>query len=202
MTLLGRLAALFPLAHGLMIIYASFRLIQDPSIVTSLLLLGVIYLIPPFLFRVYTLKYPVKAGRWALNEPKRCDWWIAHQLQMVYAAFPALEAFLRLIPGAYSAWLRLWGSKVGKRVYWTVRVEILDRHMLRIGDDVVFGHRVYCTSHIIHRKPNGDLVLILRPTRIGKGTLIGAGARIGPGVRIPEKSVIPYNAEYRFSYAE
>lgn len=202
MTLLGRLAALFPLAHGLIIIYAAILFIQEPSIVTGLLMPVAIYLIPPFLFRVYALKYPVKAGRWTLNEPKRCDWWVAHQLQMVYAAFPALEAFLRLIPGAYSAWLRLWGSKVGKRVYWTVRVEILDRHMLRIGDDVVFGHRVYCTSHIIHRKPNGNFVLILRPTRIGKSTLIGAGARIGPGVRIPEKSVIPYNAEYRFSYAE
>lgn len=202
MTLPGQLATLFPLAHGLIIICAWVRFIQQPDLSSFMLLLGSIYLIPPLLFRLYTLYRPMKAGRWILNQPAHCDWWIAHQLQMVFAALPALEALLRLIPGAYSAWLRLWGSKVGKRVYWTVRVEILDRHMLRIGDDVVFGHRVYCTSHIIHRKPNGDLVLILRPVFIGQGTLIGAGTRIGPGVKIPEKSIIPYNAEYRFSYAE
>lgn len=202
MTLIGRLAALFPLAHVLTIIWAYLHFIREPDVPSLLLLFGCVYLIPPLLFRLYILKHPIKAGRWVLNHPAHCDWWIAHQLQMLYAALPALEALLRLVPGAYSTWLRLWGSKVGKRVYWTVRVEVLDRHMLRIGDDVVFGHRVYCTSHIIHRKPNGDLVLIVRATRIGKGTLIGAGARIGPGVRIPEKSVIPYNAEYRFSYAE
>ena len=202
MTLLGRLAALFPLAHMLIIICASVRFIQHPDLFSLALLLGCIYLIPPLLFRLYILYRPIKAGRWVLNQPTRCDWWIAHQLQMVFAALPALEALLRLVPGSYSVWLRFWGSQVGKRVYWTVHVEILDRHMLRIGDDVVFGHRVYCTSHIIHRKPNGELVLILRPTRIGNGALIGAGARLGPGVKIPEQSVIPYNAEYRFSYAE
>jgi hypothetical protein len=202
MTLLGRLVPFFPFAHVLTIIWAFMRFIQQSDLPSWMILLACVYLIPPLLFRMYTLKHPIKPGRWVLNHPARCDWWIAHQLQMVYAALPALEALLRLVPGAYSAWLRLWGSKVGKRVYWTVRVEILDRHMLSIGDDVVFGHRVYCTSHIIHRKSNGDLVLLIRHTRIGKGTLIGAGARIGPGVKIPEKSVIPYNAEYRFSYAE
>jgi acetyltransferase-like isoleucine patch superfamily enzyme len=59
---------------------------------------------------------------------------------------------------------------------------------------------VTCSSHIIARKPNGNLVLIVHPIRIGSGSLIGAGARIGVGVRIPERSEVPYNAEYRFRY--
>jgi acetyltransferase-like isoleucine patch superfamily enzyme len=151
---------------------------------------------------LYCLRYPSKSGRWLLNAPIRCDWWIAHQLQLVYAALPFLEALLRLVPGLYSVWLRLWGSSIGKRVYWTPLVEILDRHMLSVGDDVVFGHQVCCTSHIIRKKTNGDLVLMVRPTRIEAGVLIGARARIGPGVKIPAKSVVPYNAEYRFAYAE
>lgn len=121
---------------------------------------------------------------------------------MIYAAIPAFEAFLRLVPGLYSAWLRLWGSKVGKRVYWTPLVEIIDRHMLRIGDDVIFGHRVVCSSHVVSRKENGEFVLLLRYIRIGSGSFIGALSRLGPGVKIPAKSAVPYDTEYRFSYAE
>ena len=123
-------------------------------------------------------------------------------MQMIYAAVPAFEAFLRFLPGVYSAWLRLWGSKVGKNVYWTPMVEIIDRHMLRIGDDVIFGHKVICTSHVVSRKDNGEFVLLLRPVRIGSGTFIGALSRLGPGVKIPAKSAVPYDTEYRFSYAE
>ena len=61
-----------------------------------------------------------------------------HQLQVLYSAFPAL----RLVPGLYSAWLRLWGSRVGRAVYWTPQVKITDRGLLKVGDGVVFGHRV------------------------------------------------------------
>ncbi|MCA2928628.1 MAG: acyl transferase [Microcystis sp. M020S1] len=202
MTLFGRIVSLFPLTHSALIVLAAISFLHHPSIGTFVRLVFVLYLLPPLLLRLYFLKYPSKPGKWILNRPTRCDWWIAHQLQLLYGAIPSLEAFLRFIPSAYSAWLRLWGSKVGKDVYWTPRVEIIDRHMMRIGDNVVFGHRVICTSHIIAKKPNGDLVLILRPIRIGSGALIGAGVRIGVGVHIPEKSVIPYNAEYRFRYVE
>jgi hypothetical protein len=201
MTLLGRLACFFPVFHLLLILVALQNCVRHPDLVNVTVLTLCTYLVPPVLFRLYTLRHPVTQGRWVLNHPARCDWWIAHQLQMLYAALPFLEAFLRLIPGIYSAWLRLWGSHVGKRVYWTVLVEILDRHMLHIEDDVMFGHRVCCTAHIITKKTNGDLILVLRRPCIGKETLIGARARIGPGVRIPEKSTVPYGAEYRFSYA-
>ncbi len=202
MTILGRLAAYFPLLHLAGIAWSAIRLIQRPDIITVIMFLSIVYLIPPLLFRLYCLRYPVSFGRWILNAPQRCDWWIAHQFQMTYAAVPIFESVMRLVPGFYSAWLRLWGSRIGKRIYWTPLVEIVDRHMLRVGDDVVFGHRVICTSHIITRKASGDVILILRPPNIGAGTLIGARARIGPGVRIPERAVVPYNAEYKFFYVE
>ncbi len=202
MTMLGRLACFFPIAHLSLILIAALMFVSHPGLATFLSILFSIYLLPPLLFRAYSLKYPSKSGRWVINNAQRCDWWIAHQLQMIYAAVPAFEAFLRLVPGLYSAWLRLWGSKVGKRVYWTPLVEIIDRHMLRIGDDVIFGHRVVCTSHVVSRKENGEFVLLLRCIRIGSGTFIGALSRLGPGVKIPAKSAIPYDTEYRFSYAE
>ncbi len=202
MTLLGRLATLFPITHLSAIVGALLWFIWHPGIVSALTLIFNIYLLPPLLFRIYSLKHPAKAGRWVISNAERCDWWIAHQMQMIYAAVPAFEAFLRFLPGVYSAWLRLWGSKVGKNVYWTPMVEIIDRHMLRIGDDVIFGHKVICTSHVVSRKDNGEFVLLLRPVRIGSGTFIGALSRLGPGVKIPAKSAVPYDTEYRFSYAE
>lgn len=202
MSLIGQLATLFPLVHASLIACAMFALVRAPSAVTAAFALFAVYLFPPLVFRLYCLKYPARSGRWLLHLPQRCDWWVAHQAQMIFAAIPMFEALLRLIPGAYSAWLRLWGSKVGKRVYWTPLVEIIDRHMLRVGDDVVFGHRVVCSSHVIVRKPKGEMVLILRPARIGSGTFVGAFARIGPGVKIPEATNVPYNAEHRFTYAE
>ncbi|MBI2809493.1 MAG: acyl transferase [Candidatus Melainabacteria bacterium] len=202
MTLLGRLATLFPITHLSAILVALLWFVWHPAVVSALTLIFNIYLLPPLLFRAYCLRHPAKAGRWVISNAERCDWWIAHQMQMIYAAVPAFEAFLRFMPGVYSAWLRLWGSKVGKNVYWTPMVEIIDRHMLRIGDDVIFGHKVICTSHVVSRKDNGEFVLLLRPVRIGSGTFIGALSRLGPGVKIPAKSAVPYDTEYRFSYAE
>jgi len=81
-------------------------------------------------------------------------------------------------------------------------VEIIDRHLLRVGDDVVFGHGVTTVSHAIVKRENGDMVLITRHTRIGSRAFLGAHARIGPGVKIPEACIVPYDAEYRFSYTE
>lgn len=202
MTLSGRIASIFPLVHMVLICIAGIYFLYHPTFAAFVCLVFVLYVLPPLIFRIYSLKYPAKPGKWILNHPTRNDWWIAHQLQALYGAIPALEALLRLLPGIYSFWLRLWGSKVGKKVYWTPRVEILDRHMIRIGDNVIFGHRATCTSHIIVKRKNGDLLLILRPIRIGSGSLIGAGARIGIGVRIPENAIVPYNTEYRFSYGE
>lgn len=199
MTLSGRIASLFPLLHVLLLFGALVEMLVDPGLFPLLVLLFVAYLLPPLLLRLYSLKYPPRPGRCILNRPVRCDWWIAHQLQLGYAVLPLLESLLRLIPGAYSAWLRLWGSRVGRNVYWTPRVEIIDRHMMNLGDNIVFGHRVVCCSHIINRKKNGDLVLILQPIDIGDDSLIGAGAHIGPGVQIPEKTKVPHHAEYYFS---
>ncbi len=199
MTLLGRTVRFFPLLHLLLLLYSVAALMLEPGLLTLVNLLFVAYLLPPLLFRLYSIRYPPEAGRWILNQPQRNDWWIAHQLQLPYAVLPVLESLLRLVPEAYSLWLRLWGSRVGRNIYWTPRVEILDRHMMVLGDNIVFGHRVVCCAHVIDLKENGDLVLIQKPVTIGSDCLIGAGAHLGPGVEIPEKTRVPYHAEYYFN---
>lgn len=200
MNILGPLSNLFPLLHWLLILSAGLRFFQQPHPESFVLLLAVIYLLPPALFRLYSLKYPPREDRWTLDPKVRNDWWIYFQLQMVYANAPVFESILRAVPFAYSAWLRLWGSKVGKRVYWTPNVQILDRHMLRIGDDVVFGHQAMCSAHLVTRRKDGRLVLILRRIEIGSNCLIGGETRIGPGVCIPPGTLLPYRSEVRFRY--
>lgn len=107
---------------------------------------------------------------------------------------------MRVIPGAYSAWLRLWGSKVGKGIYWTPQVELLDRHNLTLGDRIIFGHKATLTCHVIVKKRSGMVVLIERGIVIGDDCFIGADARLSPGVRLPAATHIPYRTEIRFHY--
>ena len=85
-------------------------------------------------------------------------------VQLLYGAVPLLETVLRLIPGAYSAWLRLWGSRIGKGGYRTPQVQVLDRSLLEVGDGAVFGHEVKVACRVI------------KPSRIG---ILLAGGEAG-----------------------
>ncbi len=139
-----------------------------------------LYAVPVAAYRVHEWLWPLAEGPSRIDAPGYSPWWGGHQCQVMYSAFPALEAALRLVPGLYSAWLRLWGGRVGRGVYWTPLVEITDRALIEVGDGVVFGHRVACYAHLV--KPRSDgLVLYVRRIRIGDGVLLGAGSRLGPG---------------------
>jgi hypothetical protein len=189
MTLRARLFALFPMAWMAAAAAAAGALAVAPGIVPAFLLLAVLYLLPVACFRVHETLWPVREGRSRLDGGGYAPWWGAHQLQLVYLAFPALEGALRLVPGAYSGWLRLWGSRVGRRVHWTPRVDIVDRNLLEVGDDVIFGDRAACYGHLVKRRGDG-LVLYVRRVRIGDGVLLGAGCRLGPGVRVDDGAVV------------
>jgi acetyltransferase-like isoleucine patch superfamily enzyme len=68
-------------------------------------------------------------------------------------------------------------------------VDIVDRSLLVIGDDVVFGDRVACYCHLVKRRGDG-LLLYVRRVQVGDGVLLGAGCRLGPGVKIDDRAVI------------
>lgn len=153
-------------------------------------LLFAIYGLPLATFRVVNAFAPLREGRSYLDGPRYSPWWGSHQVQRVFIAVPQLESLLQLIPGAFSLWLRLWGSRVGRRVHWTPRVEIADRSLMDVGDDVVFAHKVECYAHAI--KPRrGRLVLYVRRIRVGSRAFISAGARLGPGARVREDVFVP-----------
>ena len=185
MTLRARLFALFPSLWMAAVAACVVMLILAPGFASGAALLVTLYLVPVACFRLHDALWPLREGRSRLDTPGYSPWWGGHQFQVMYSAFPALEAALRLVPGLYSAWLRLWGSRVGRRVYWTPRVDVSDRGLLDVGDDVVFGHFVGCYAHIIMRRADG-LVLYVRHIRIGRGVMLGAGSRLGPGARIDD----------------
>ena len=191
MTLRARVFSLFPAAWIIGLLFALAWWVASPLTWTrGLLLAALTYLLPVACFRLHQLVWPLPEGKSSLNVPGYVPWWGAHQCQVMYTALPALEAVLRLIPGVYSAWLRLWGSRIGRGVHWTPRVEITDRSLLDVGDDVIFGHRAACYAHVVQRRGN-ELVLYVRRIVIGPGVLIGAGSRLGPGASIDAGVILP-----------
>ncbi len=191
MTLRARLLALFPAAWLFLVLLAFASWMSAPASVSrALLWLATVYLLPVACFRLHERVWPLVEGRSRLDEPSYAPWWGAHQFQIMYTAFPALEAALRLVPGMYSAWLRLWGSRIGHGVHWTPLVEISDRSLLEVGDGVIFGHRAACYAHVVQRR-SGRLDLYLRRIRIGRGVQLGAGSRLGPGAAIMDGVTLP-----------
>ena len=198
MTLLSRLLSFFPsLTIGLA--SASFVwLCLSNSWTTGLLrfgcLLSVLYLFPLLIYWLHNRFYPVTEGVSYLRGEQYSPWWGAHQIQSIYIAFPILETVLRLIPGAFSAWLRLWGAQIGNQVYWGSMGEIADRGLVRIGDNALIGHRVGFYAHII--KPKRDnLFLYVKAIEIGENAFVGSGSYIGAGVVVTPGAYLESGSE-------
>nr|WP_315871114.1 acyl transferase [Trichocoleus desertorum] len=190
MTWLSTILACFP-ALVMFLAGGSFLSVCiSPSIWTVLLLLFSLYGLPLLIYRIHARFYPVLEGISYLQGKVYSPWWGSHQIQAFYIAFPALETVLRLIPGLFSFWLRLWGSKVGTGVYWTPHLEIADRGLLEIGDRVIFGHQVGLYPHIIKPRKQ-DLMLYVKKIKIGDGVFLGAWNHIGPGVVVQSGTYIP-----------
>ncbi|WP_427158468.1 acyl transferase [Aliinostoc sp. HNIBRCY26] len=189
MTLLSKILLFFPTLVFIITGTAIFYFVHSPSIFSLLAVLFSIYGFPVVVYRCHQWIYPVQEGISYLQGKEYSPWWGSHQIQSIYIAIPALEAMLRLIPGVFSIWLRLWGAKVGRDVYWTPGLEIADRGLIEIGDRVVIGHRVGIYSHVIKpRKQN--LMLYVKKVKIGSNVFVGAGSHLAPGVVINDHTFI------------
>ncbi len=190
MTLLSRVLSLFPAIALLFNITALGWFCTEPSVLSAIAIPLVIYGFPVIIYRLHRWRYPIESGISYLQTVTYSPWWGSHQMQAIFIAVPALEAILRLIPGLFSVWLRLWGAKIGASVYWTPGLEIADRELLEVGDRVVFGHQVGLYAHIIKPKKN-DLMLYVKPIVIGSDVFIGAGSRISAGTVISDGTYVP-----------
>lgn len=198
MTLLSRLLALFPsLIIGLAVLLFVGLCLSHSVLLSSLCLAGLLFVfygLPLLAYRVHNRFYPVTEGISYLQGEPYSPWWGSHQLQAIYIALPVLETLLRLVPGAFSAWLRLWGAEIGKQVYWGSIGEIADRGLLKVGDRALIGHRVGLYAHIIKPKRQ-NLLLYVKPIAIGEGAFIGSGSCIGAGVVVKPNGYLEAGSE-------
>lgn len=187
MTIGGRIVSLFPLFYLLCIGSWIAKMFQSPQLFDVPVLLGLIYLLPLLCYRIHGLFFKMTDGFWDITEKKYNPWWATHMFQTPFIACPWLESLIHFCPGLFSIWLRAWGSKIGKNVFWTPRVEIIDRGLIEVGDGCVFGHLTILCSHMV-AVIEGRPCLVIKTIKIGARSFIGADSQIGPGVVVEPKT--------------
>lgn len=174
---------LLPLAHLTAIGFGTW-LCPFGNAARAGLAVGLLYLLPPFLARIVLFLSPIRETRMAAGDASFLTWWGVFNMQALFTRLPFLEELLRMIPGVYSAWLRLWGAKIGRLTYWAPGVVILDRPFLKLGDGVVLGAGVRVNPHVLARNSQGRLELLLAPVTIGNGASIGGYSLLTAGTEI------------------
>lgn len=189
MSLLGAVMTAFPVVAFVADVAALVFFVRNPSWQRGALLLALVYLFPLLAFRLVDLFRPLRPGRFDLAAPVYSPWWGAHRAQLLFGMFPALEMPLMLIPAIYRTWLRAWGSTIGKNVYFAPTFRTLDRGLLRIGDNVFFGHAALISGHLIDPR-GGTLSLYVDFVTLESGVFVATGAQLSPGVHLGSGSLV------------
>ncbi len=187
MTIGGKIVSFFPLFYLLCVLGFMGQMLKDFHYYQILVLVGIIYLMPLIFHRLHFMFFPFKDGYWILSEKKYNPWWASHMFQFPFIACPWIESLLHFVPGLYSLWLRCWGSKIGKNVYWTPRVEIVDRGLMEVGHNVVVGHISGFCSHMV-ADIDGKPALVVKKIILGDRVFVGADTQMGPGANVPPKT--------------
>ena len=171
-----------PLIHVLLLV--RIGLVEGPAWVRISAVILMMYGVPPLVARVVQACIRIPEGRIEMGSVAFLGWWVTAQLQMIFNRLPMLEELLRLVPGLYSNWLRMWGSRIGRLTFWSPGVSVLDRGYLEIGDDVLFGAGVRLNGHVLQHDTNGALELALGRIRIGSGAFVGGYSLLTAGTEI------------------
>jgi hypothetical protein len=139
---------------------------------------------PPLAVRVLFALGRIREGKLAIGSKDFFLWWTSFQWQMLFCRLPALEEILRLVPGLYSSWLRLWGSRIGRFTFWAPGTLILDRSFLKIGNDVVLGVGVRLNAHVSDVDETGQRLLLLASVEIGDRCHVGGYSLLTAGTKI------------------
>lgn len=157
--------------------------------------LVIIYLLPPLLQRLMNARYPMRQGATSVKIDEYNAWINSFRLQKIFTIFTFLERALFLVPGLYPAWLRLWGSKIGKGVYILPGVEIVDRGNLELGNYVFIGNKCYLSPHVAMNK-NGKMFVYVKNIVVEDNVFIGAFSKLGPGTKISKGEMVPAGSAY------
>lgn len=172
-----------PLFQIVAIAIVIWRLRSTPGLCAGTVL-ALVYLLPPLLCRITMFLLPIGRHTIPLGSRDFFVWWFTLNMQMLFCRFPFLEELLRVVPGCYSLWLRLWGARIGKLTYWAAGLRILDRPFLHIGDHVTFGAGVRINPHVMLLDAQGQMVLVLAPVTIGDRVSVGGYSLLVAGSEI------------------
>lgn len=155
-----------------------------------LLLLLFVYIFPPLMTRLLHRVYGIPQGSYTIEDIGFKVWWLTAQLQALYLRFSFLEEILRIIPFIYSGWLRLWGSQIGSRIYWSPKTVVLDRSHLQLGSNIVVGYGAVFAPHHYNRSEN-LFELIIAKCVVEDGVILGGASGLGPGARVAKNETLP-----------
>jgi hypothetical protein len=183
-----RALSLAPLLVLVLNVWAFASFCASPGIWSGLWLAATLYVVPPLLVRLLDMFRPLNEGVFSQDEPAALAWDIAMRLQAVYDALPFLETVLRLVPGVYSMWLRLWGSRVGYEVIWPIQMQLDDRSLLDIGNRVVVGRDVsFCAHKLIPGA--GPAKRMVKRIEVRDRAMLEAGVRLEAGTHVAKGAV-------------
>lgn len=156
----------------------------------------ILYLVPPLLCRLILTIHPLADGSHPVGSRSFAIWWATAQTQMLFNRLPMFEELLRLVPGLYSLWLRMWGAKIGRLTFWAPGTRILDRSFLRVGNDVVTGAGVRFNAHVIEsvdRVPTIHLgkISVGNRCQLGGYSLLTAGCQVEDGEAVHAFALLP-----------
>lgn len=159
------------------------------------ILVFVLYLQAPLIWRLLFFIYgPVPKFSYIGKKVDSGNLWFAgHKLQELYETFDFLEKALKTLPGVYSAWLRLWGAKIGKKVNWTSGSKLVDRPHIHVGDRSLIGNMSYISAHAIKKK-DGKYTLYVKDVYIHQDVVLSYFVTIGPGAWIENGAFIESGA--------
>lgn len=147
------------------------------------------YLLPPLLARLLFAIAGRPHGEHAFASRAGLVWFAVLQLQLPLQRLAFSEELLRLVPGLYQAWLRLWGSRIAWTSVWSPGVVVADRWGLDVGAHAVIGARAHLGAHVLVPGEDGPH-LSIAPLRIGAGAVVGALCAIGPGASLADGAVL------------
>jgi acetyltransferase-like isoleucine patch superfamily enzyme len=117
---------------------------------------------------------------------------------MRWARYMVASHLVRLLAGSlfrgspiWTAYLRLNGATLGKRVYVN-SLFVSDHNLLEFGDDVVIGGEVHLSGHTVEGGVvKTGRVRLGRDVTIGVGAVIDIGVTVGDGCKVGALSVVP-----------
>ena len=190
MTLLARLMTLFPSVHLGALLGAIAWFVFHPCWPTLALIPTAAYLLPLLAYHLHQLVWRLEEGTFSIAQGYS-PWFGTHMIQQGLIAVPFLENVLRLVPGLFQLWLRAWGARIGRNVYFAPGFEIADRGMLEVGDNVIFGYGVKVTSHYISpSRQYGGMKIYIKRVCFEDRAFLGASSRYGPGVVVRANALV------------